>query len=106
MQDHFKMASEVLKDLLSNLIKAAPRWYLIGTQLKIPPYKLQIIESDNHGESEKCLTKMLEEFLKNEGHDIDESSIWQMIVDALKKIRENDLAREIEETFKGQYLAS
>ena len=43
----------------------AAKWYQLGMQLEIPPATLSTIESDHRCDTERCLTEVINRWLRN-----------------------------------------
>jgi hypothetical protein len=82
----------LLKELFS---KVASNWENIGVLLEIDDGLLSKIKADNHGESGNCLREMLRVWLKK----VDPPPSWSLLVDALKSLGEEKLARELSERY-------
>ena len=76
---------------MSKLTKVVD-WYVLGLHLNIPKYELDKIQKQfllNEG-VERCKAEMLDMWLKKE-----EEPHWRVIVDALEKMKNYELAQEL-----------
>jgi len=80
--------------LLNNFVrdKVAPRWYDLGVQLlnEVQREMLNIIDKNNRHDVQECCTKMFDHWL-----NVDIGANWNKLIEALKMIGENALARKI-----------
>ena len=67
---------------------------LLGLELGIDPRDMEIIEADHRNDQKGALKTVLTEWTKS-----CEEPTWWAIVDVLKKIGENRLAKELEKKF-------
>ena len=77
-----------LIDLIERV--TTPRWYNLGLALGVDDSTLQFIEQDTRGDSETGLRRMFQEWLRS-----CKQPSWDIVIRALRKIRENRLAAEI-----------
>ena len=82
-----------MSDLIK-YVKAAARWYTLGTHLNIDRHKLEVIRSNNRSDDEAALIAVFEAWLDNA-----EELLWNIIVKALKDTQLGILASEIEDKF-------
>ena len=82
-----------MPDLLK-YVKAAARWYILGTHLKIDRDRLEVIGQDHHKNSEAALVAVFKTWLDNA-----EEPSWNKIVKALNDTELGVLASEIEDKF-------
>ena len=68
------------------------KWRQIGSQLYVPYEQLEAIEYENHRKADLCLEKMIHFWLTN-----GENRTWSAIADALEKVDNKVLAKEIRE---------
>ena len=80
--------------------QVAPQWYDLGIQLlddDEQAEKLDIIQSDHRGDSEKCCTAMFKYWLK-----VDKTASWDKLITALNHVSHVTLAEKIKAmTYKG-----
>ena len=76
----------------------APQWSYLGIQLlEAKDSKLDVIQRDHSGDIERCCTEMLKFWL-----NVDLNASWDKLIIALKQIKLNKLAENIEkDIFKG-----
>ena len=79
----------------------APCWYDFGVELLQNEYidQLNIIEKNHPGDVQKCCTEMFKYWLQ-----IDTEATWNKLIDALKEIRKNELAKKVENVIEGSYI--
>ena len=82
--------------LIKKLQPISKKWYIIGSQLKIPHRKLNFIVNKNRNAVDQCLTDVCEEWVRS-GQEV----AWPKVVDALKSslVDEKELACDIEREF-------
>ena len=83
-----------LLQLFNALQPVSADWYTLGIQLDYDASTLDIIKEDNHHKVEHCLRDMLSKWLQkypNKG--------WRDIIGALRKMKRNDVADEIERQY-------
>ena len=69
-----------LRTLVSELEEVVD-WHTLGVHLRVPKYRLDMIEQKCGSQPDRCKTELLEFWLKNKALPGQE---WQMVVDALK----------------------
>ena len=84
-------ALQELMDALYN--KVADKWEPIGIYLQLPMSTLKAIAADCQLDTNKCLMRMLEEWLKKENP----FPTWSAIIQALKFLGEERLATTLRE---------
>ena len=70
-------------------------WYQLGVELGVPTRKLEEIECNNYGNVYQCKLLMLQEWQR-------QSTLkpsWCTLVDALRNMKENDVAKRISQCF-------
>ena len=72
-------AKPKLRDLMQ--LEITPEWYLLGLELGLTEHTLNVIESDNHGNSSTCKRKMFSKWLLS-----NKDASYTSLVDALVKI--------------------
>ena len=82
----------ILKDLLNNVVTT--KWYRLGLQLTNDETELDIIKEDHGSKTPDALRETFKLCIRR-----DPELTWQKIVNALREIKENHLARDIEEKF-------
>ena len=82
-----------LQDLNMYVLSIGRNWYDLGIQLLDPRVvdKLDVIKDNYPRDVETCCTEMFKFWISN-----DENASWKMLVEKLRKIKLNVLAREIE----------
>lgn len=88
------MSEDDVRDILSEIFTACPKWYYIGLQLNVPPYILDGIKSEP---TLVRLDKVIRYWLTH----MNPRPTWGDLANALKKstVGENRLAGEIERKF-------
>ena len=84
------------------IVDIAPQWYNLGVQLLEPDQtkKLNVIQSDYRGDSEKCCTALFNHWLH-----VDTGASWNKLILALNHIGQDVLASTIKKmTLKGIHL--
>ena len=86
-----------LKDVRTAIWDARSGWKDIGIELGLKITHLDAIEENNHGNAEKCFTKMLTVWLKR----VNPPPTWSAMVEALKgrTVDFEDLAEQVENKF-------
>ena len=84
-----------LKLLHRELYKIADKWEDIGIQLDIDVKLLDKVNSENGGDSKKCLKEMLKMLVNNE--DLQPS--WTDLVEALWYLEEEALAQQLKDKY-------
>ena len=82
-----------MKDLEALLHTVAYKWKYLGIYLHLPMATLNTIATEHQYDDHKCLTEMLEVWLKRVGHFPFRSAI----VEAMEFLGEEQLARELRE---------
>ena len=80
-----------LSSLLRELIKVDSEWENIGILLEIESHRLESIKTAEHHSTLNCLREMLKIWLKK----INPPPSWSAITDALKCLREEQLAHDL-----------
>ena len=80
-------------DLLK-YVKAAAKWYTLGSHLGVDRYKLEAIRKDCSNDSEAALLAMFGAWLDNA-----QDPSWKIIVKALNDTKLGILASEIDDKF-------
>ena len=68
-----------LKEIQNELKETASKWYQLGVQLEIPSAMLSTIESDHPSDVQRCMTEVLDWWLRN----APERS-WEKLTEALE----------------------
>ena len=92
-----------IKSLMDYNTKFAPHWECLGTKLLQDKYipKLAVIKLNHPIDVEKCCFEMFTYWLK-----VDIEASWNKLIYALKQIKQNALAEEINQDFvKGNISA-
>ena len=85
-----------MKDLMEALYHTvADKWELIGIYLHLPMSTLKTIAEERQHDPHKCLIGMLEVWLKR----VDPRPTWSAIIEAVKFLGEEQLARELREKY-------
>ena len=71
-------------------LPVAPQWWILGIQLGVPLYQLDIIQCNSPGGPIQCLINMFDWWLNN-SHD----TTYEKLATALKAIGKTKLARKV-----------
>ena len=91
-----------LKDLIIHVIPlVAIRWFDIGAVLLDAKYhnELAIIERDEKNDAATCCRKMFTKWL-----DTKELASWATLIQALKQLKLNKVASDVEQLLQGEYI--
>lgn len=79
--------------MMKELQPVKKKWYIIGTELKFPARRLNIIKLEGRDSTDKCLASLCEQWVESS-----KEATWQEVVDALrsKLVDEKDLAETLE----------
>ena len=78
----------------------ATKWYDLGVVLLNPRFQneLTIIEEDNRNDTSTCCRKMFSKWLNT-----DELASWDKLIEALRIVQLNNVAKVIEQLLKGEH---
>ena len=82
--------------LIEKLKPVQKKWFIIGSQLKIPHKRLNTIVNKHKGAIDRCLTDLCEEWASSS-----KEATWPKVVDVLKSdvVNEKELACDIEREY-------
>ena len=84
----------LMKDLLADV--KTPEWYRLGLELTNDENEMRIISKDHGQRVQDALEATFNLWLKK---TTDPTPSWQGMVDALRRIEENKLARNVEKMY-------
>ena len=94
-----------MRDLNKHVVPlVSVKWYDLGLELLDPEHetRLATIERDNQSDARCCCRKMLSEWLETA-----EAATWDKLIEAVKVINMNDVARKIESlSLRGEHLVA
>ena len=70
------------------------KWLKLGLKLGVDEFDLEVIEKNKHLDAEGALAAMLKKWL-----EITAEPTWKAVVDALRAIKEMQLAKKVETRF-------
>ena len=89
-----------LPDIRSELIHVVTKWRSLGLALGLYFSTLEVIEYDNQGQVDKCMTEMLDAWLRRKDHVV-ECPSWRTLAEALSQpmVNKVELANRIATTY-------
>ena len=78
----------------------ADKWKMIGVLLEIPTGELKDIATKYRDNPHSCLVEMLETWLKQ----VDPPATWAAIIEAVKFLGKEQLAKELREKYSGEHV--
>ena len=85
------MLKPKIEDLIDDV--KTTQWYRLGLELEISQKEMDIIDEDCKRDTKEALKKTFKQWLKTE------EPTWRQIIAALRKIGENNCARELEQKY-------